>query len=222
MLIKEFKTAKKRREVKTDKDLSLRRDWLLSLAESSISRSEVPAPRLLSHSAEGHFKDEMSLLDTVLYTHPGWASKKREIGYYNELFKYWRLIQILTLIAESREDLLQSLNLSPPTIPSLLTESSADSLWKAKDLEMLCIALCEDVENYLVFYWDTFLKSKGTWKPSKEDSPSSSFLTLQNYIPIQRFLKYAILQHIKLCNESWQVTHTSMKPNLVRFKRTLY
>ena len=31
------------------------------------------------------------------------------------------------------------------------------------------------VENYLAFYWDAFSKSKGTWKPSKEDSPSPSF-----------------------------------------------
>ena len=82
---------------------------------------------------------------------------------------------MLTHIAEGCKELLQGLNLSPPTIPSLPTEWSANSLWKAQDLEMLCVALHEDVENYLTFYWDAFSKSKGTWKPSKEDGPSPSF-----------------------------------------------
>ena len=170
-----FKSAEKRKEVKAYNLLSLRREALLCVAENYFDRSNVPALRSMSRLAEGHFKEELSLLDSVLLAMPGRVADSNEIGYYIDPFKYQMLQEALTCLAQDRKDLLQQMNLDPPAIPSLPSEWSTDSLWRAKDLEVLCIALREDVENFLAFYWDIVSKAKGTWKPAKEDLSSIAF-----------------------------------------------
>ena len=173
--IKLFKTAKRRREVRTDRRLSVRRDDLLSIAEKYFNRSLAPGSRMLSRTAEGHFKDEMALLDSVLLNHPSQVSRSGEIGYYIEPFKYKRLQDSLNRLIRDHSSVLQSLNLNSPNIPTLPQEWPRDSLWKAKELEVLCVTLHEDVENFLAFYWDIVVKTKGIWRPSKDDVSSPSF-----------------------------------------------
>ena len=64
---------------------------------------------------------------------------------------------------------MQVLNLTPPKAPTLPSEWSSDSLWSSKDLEVLCVTLREDVENFLALYWDAVGRYNGTWRLSKDD-----------------------------------------------------
>ena len=170
-----FEAAKRRREVKADKALSARRDALLVIAENVFDRSNAPAFRALSRVAEGHFRDEMALLDSVLLAHPCQVPESNEVGYCLEKWKYDRLQELLSRLSVDRQSVLRNMNLSSPSIPSLPLEWPINSLWGVKDLEVLCVALREDVENFLAFYWDIVAKTRGTWKPSKDEEPSPSF-----------------------------------------------
>ena len=54
--IKYFETAKRRREVRTDPQLSIRRNDLLCIAERSMNRSKAPGSRMMTCIADGHSK----------------------------------------------------------------------------------------------------------------------------------------------------------------------
>ena len=193
-----FEAAKRRKEVKSDEKLSLRRDTLLCIAENFLDRSNVPASRVMSHAADGFFKDELTLLDSVLLGHPGRIPGSSVIGYYLEKMKYERLQEHLTRLAVDRQGTLQSLNLPPPPIPTLPSAWPIDSLWRARDLEIFCVTLHEDVENYLAFYWDAIAKTKGAWKIPRDDAPSPSFPDVKevtfNLVLFQ--MRYIAAQHV--------------------------
>jgi hypothetical protein len=88
----------------------------------------VPAPRVLSRAAEGGFRYEMAMLDTVLLGHPGRIPGQSKIGFYVEPFKYKTFLDHLSCLAEDRQSVLKDLGLSSIPIPSLPKEWPSDSL----------------------------------------------------------------------------------------------
>jgi len=70
----------------------------------------VPAYRVMSHAADEFFKDELTLLDSVLLGHPGCIPGSSVIGYYLEMMKYERVQEHLTHLTVDHQGTLQSLN----------------------------------------------------------------------------------------------------------------
>ena len=167
--LKDFPTAGRRRDVRLDTQLSSRRDALLSIAEKGFDRAHAPGSRPLTRYAMNYFREELLLLHAVLLGHPARISEHGSIGYYIDPYKYKKLLEVLERIACEKKGLMQSLELSPPKIPTLPSEWPSDSLWSSKDLEVLCVTLQEDVENFLALYWDAVGKYNGTWRLSKDD-----------------------------------------------------
>ena len=126
------------------------------------------------------------LLNAVLLGHPGRVGEQGSVGYYIDPFAYEKLLKALDHVTRERESLMQDLALTPPQVPTLPLEWPSDSLWSSKDLEVLCVTLRDDVDIFLVLYWDIVGLYKGTWKASKDDfvspsQPSASDTFSENY-----------------------------------------
>ncbi|KAF8461459.1 hypothetical protein JB92DRAFT_3137164 [Gautieria morchelliformis] len=133
--------------------------------------SNAPAFRALTRSTEGSFKIELTLLESVLLGHTAQVPGSGAIGYFIESFKYDTLLEHLSRVALDRKDVLQSVNLPPPSLPTL-PQWSTNSLWNSKELEVLFVTLREDIANFLAFYWDIVAKTKGPFKPAKDETVS--------------------------------------------------
>ena len=176
--LKNFKVAKRWREVKLDPELSLRREIILSIGEVYLDRTNVPSARVLHRHAYGFFKDELALLESALLGHPGRVSARSSIGYYLDPWKYKRLQSALSRLLVERQNEFQQLRLPTPPLPTLPSQWSSDSLWSSGELEVVCVTLREDVENFLAYCWDVVAKFNGSWRPPKDDFASPAFLDI--------------------------------------------
>jgi len=170
----EIKMARRRKVVRLNDRAWEKRNDLLCVAENSLDRAMAPGYRSLSPCVEGLFKEELSLLDSLLYAQPVVLSHQT-LGFRLDPWKYDSLLIELRKIEEKRSPTLKFFSITPPRIPSLLEEWPSDSIWGSSDLEVLAVTLQEDVENYLAFYWDIVAKEKGTYKPSKDNIAASFF-----------------------------------------------
>ncbi|KAF8580437.1 hypothetical protein K439DRAFT_1619799 [Ramaria rubella] len=170
-----FKTAERCKLVQQNYTLWQRRDELLSIAESHIDHTNAPGFRAMALYSESVFKYQLDHLDAALVAYPVQLSED-EVGYCFDLRKYDSVIDCMEKIAIKCSGVLERYSLPAPSIPSLLKEWTSDSLWNLQDIEMLCILLCEDVENFISFYWDLVSKEKGNYRPSDDNMSSPAFL----------------------------------------------
>ena len=170
-----FDAAGKRRELQKGSKLWLRREYLLAIAENFLNRSSAPPARTLNRSAEGAFRKELALLSSVLLCFQWLDPNSSKEGYQFDKWKYKQLITQLQNIAAERYLYAQALVVQPPSLPSLPNQWPIDSLWSSSEMEILCVTLREDVENYLAFWWDIVAKARGTFIAVKNDLPSPCF-----------------------------------------------
>ncbi|KAF8589771.1 hypothetical protein K439DRAFT_1612567 [Ramaria rubella] len=169
-----FKTTERHKLVQQNYTLWQRRDELLSIAESHIDCTNAPGFRAMALYSERVFKYQLDHLDAALVAYPVQLSED-EVGYCFDLRKYGSVIDCMEKIAIKCSGVLERFSLPAPSIPSLPKEWTSDSLWSLQDIEMLCIMLREDVENFISFYWDLVSKEKGNYRPSDDNMSSPVF-----------------------------------------------
>jgi len=156
----------------------------------------APGYRPLSPCAEGLFKEELNLLDSLLFAQPVVLSRQT-LRFRLDPWKYDSLLMELQKIEEKRSPTLKNFSIISPKIPSLPEDWPSDSIWGLSDLEVLAVTLREDVENYLAFYWDIVAKEKGTYKLSKDNIVAPFFPPLSKDLNSLEFFNKDILRHMK-------------------------
>ncbi|KAF8585407.1 hypothetical protein K439DRAFT_1615950 [Ramaria rubella] len=144
--------------------------------------------------SERVFKYQLDHLDAALVAYPVQLSED-EVGYCFDLRKYDSVIDCMEKIAIKCSGVLERYSLPVPSIPSLPKEWTSDSLWSLQDIEMLCILLHEDVENFISFYWDLVSKEKGNYKPSDDNMSSPAFPPPLSNSNMEQFTKCYAAAH---------------------------
>ena len=196
----ELLTSGRRKEVRKNNKAWTRKNELLCIAETFLNRKDAPGYRPLSPCAEGLFKDELYLLDKMLTPKIVKLPHKDEIGYRVDPWRYESVLIELRRIEEKRRLTVESFSVESPKVPQLPDQWPTDAIWTLPQVEVLCAAYREDVENFLAFYWDIVAKEKGTYKPSP-DNQVAPFLppVPQNPEEIEMFnIRYSAAQRVYL------------------------
>jgi len=99
----EIKTAGRRKVVRIEDRAWEKRNDLLCVADNSLDRTTAPGYRPLSPCAEGLFKEELHLLDSLLFAQPVVLSHQ-VLGFLLDPWKYDLLLMELQKILQKKKE----------------------------------------------------------------------------------------------------------------------